>query len=158
MSRRHDLRRIKAHWSYTAVELAETLRVCLSTIRVWTREGLRPIEGTWPYLFAAADIVAFLKSREQPRQPLKPGEIFSVAVRGPRVPADGVVDLVSRSATSADIVGRCPDTGRRIHRRVCLSRLAEALGTLKVRWEDATVPIGSDRIAPRIAQIEGPVS
>lgn len=151
MSRRHDLRRIKAHWAYTAIELAETLRVGISTIRVWTHDGLRPIEGTWPYLFAAAEIVAFLKSREKPRQPLKPGEIYSVAVRGPRAPVGGIVDLVPRSATSADIVGRCPDSGRLIHRRVRLSELGAALGSLKVRSEDGTVPISNSGDAPRTA-------
>lgn len=154
MSRRHNVRRIKSHRNHTAVELAETLNVSIGTIRAWTRQGLRPIEGTWPYLFAAADIVAFLKSRETPRQPLGPGEIYCVAVRGPRVPAGGVVDLVPRSATSSDIVGTCPDTGRRIHRRVRLSQLAEVLGTLKVRCEDDGVPIGSDRVAPRIAPLK----
>jgi hypothetical protein len=154
MSRRHNVRRIKSHRNYTAVELADMLRITVSTVRVWTRQGLRPIEGTWPYLYAAADVVTFLKSREKPRQPLKPGEIYSVAVRGPRVPAGGVVDLIPRSATSSDIVGTCPDTGRRIHRRVRLASLDEVLGTLKVRCEDDAVPIGSDRVAPRIALLK----
>jgi hypothetical protein len=158
MSRRHNLRRIKQHRNYTAAELAETLRVCISTVRVWTGDGLRPIPGTWPYLFAPAAIVAFLKQREQPRQPLAPGEIYSVAVRGPRVPVDGIVDLIPRSATSADIAGTCPDTGRRIHRRVCLSNLAEVLGTLKVRCEDGGVPIGSSRDASRTEQLKGDAS
>lgn len=143
MSRRHDLRLIKAHWSYTAPELAATLNVCIGTVRTWTRAGLRPQPGTWPYVYAAADIVAFLKKRQKPRQPLGPGEIYSVAVRAPRVPVGGVVDLVRRSATSADLIGTCPDTGRRIHRRVRLSRLAEALGTLKVRYEDGSAPNGN---------------
>jgi hypothetical protein len=143
MSRRHDLRVIKAHWCYTAAELAQALKVCISTVRHWTRAGLRPLPDTWPYLYPAADIVAFLKSREQPRQPLGPGEIFSVAVRAPRFPAGGVVDLVRRSPTSADLIGTCPDTGRRIHRRVRLSRLAEAVGTLKVRCEDGSAPNGN---------------
>lgn len=143
MSRRYDLRLIKQHWPYSATELAEALNVCISTVRVWTRAGLRPVPGIWPYVYPAADIVSFLKAREHPRQPLGPGEIYSVAVRGPRVPVGGVVDLVPRSETSADIVGTCPDTGRRIHRRVRLSKLAEALGTLKVRCEDASAPNGN---------------
>ena len=143
MSRRHDLRRIKAHWSYTAQELAETLKVCISTVRHWTRAGLRPLPKTWPYLYAAADIVAFLRAREQPRQPCGPGELYSVAVRGPRVPVGGVVDLVPRSATSADIIGICPDSGCRMHLRVRLSNLSTALGTLKVRCEDDSTPNGN---------------
>lgn len=158
MSRRHDLRRIKQHRSYTALELCDTLRINIGTVRTWTRDGLRPLPGTWPYLFAAADIVAFLEARIQPRQPLEPGEIHSIACRSNVVPADGIVDLVRRSATSGDLIGGCPRTGKRIFRRVRLSSLEEALGDLKVRCEDETIPIPEARRAPRTEQFEGAMS
>jgi hypothetical protein len=136
VSRRHDLRRIKAHLSYTSFELADTLDVGISTIRVWTREGLRPIPGIWPYLFAAADIRAFLERRMKPRRTLAPGEMLCVACKQHRRPTDGVVDLLVRSATSGDLVGSCPVCNRRMHRRAKLAGLADALGTLKLRYEN----------------------
>jgi hypothetical protein len=154
VSRRHNLRLIKRHWSYTAAELAATLNVTITTVRIWTGAGLRPIPGTRPYLYTAADIVTFLKNREQPRQPLGPGEIYSVAARAPRVPAGGVVEIVPRSPTSADLVGICPDTGRRIYRRIRLAMLAEVLGPLKVRFGDDKAPISSSRVSPRVERSE----
>lgn len=143
MSRRHNLQLIKGHRNYTAVELSQTLNVSMTTVRVWKREGLHPIPGMWPHHFAAADIIEFLKRRQKPKQPLGPGEIYSVAARKPQVPVDGIVDLLPVSATSAEIVGICPVSGRRIHRRVRLSRLAEALGNLTVRCGDGSAPNGN---------------
>lgn len=141
MSRRHDLRRIKAHLSYTSLELADALDVGIGTIRVWTREGLKPIPGIWPYLFAAADIRAFLERRMKPRRALAPGEMLCVACKEHRQPAGGVVDLLVRCATSGDLVGACPVCDRRMHRRARLVGLVDALGTLKLRYEDGSVPI-----------------
>lgn len=134
MSRRHDLRRIKAHLSYTSFELAAALHVNIGTIRVWTREGLKPIPGIWPYLFAPADIRAFLERRMKPRRRLAAGELLCVACKEHRKPAEGMVDLMRTSATSADLVGTCPVCGRRMHRRAKLATLEDALGTLNLRY------------------------
>lgn len=158
MWRRYDLRRIKSHWSYTTGELCDTLRISTGTVRAWTRQGLRPIPGTRPYLFAAADIVQFLRRRNRPRQPLKPGEIYSVACRMPVTPAGGIVDVMRRSETSADLIGVCPNSGRRIYRRIRLSELEEKLGSLKVGYQDVSAPIGTNRTTPRSASLEGAVA
>lgn len=155
MSRRHDLRRIRAHWNYTCQELAETLDVTLSTISVWTREGLRPVEGSWPYIFAHDDIIRFLEQRNKPRCPLAPGEMLCVACKKHRIPEGSSVTLLPRSPTSLDLVGGCPVCSRRMHRRASLSSLAEALGSLTVRYEDESVPIGKGSAHPRTASIEG---
>jgi hypothetical protein len=155
MSRRHDLRRIRAHWNYTARELAEALDVTLSTIRVWTREGLQPIEGSWPYIFGHDDIIRFLERRNKPRCPLAPGELLCVACKKHRVPAGNSVALLPRSPTSSDLIGACPVCSRRMHRRVCLASLAKALGSLTVRYEDGNVPIGKGGRPPRTAPNRG---
>lgn len=155
MSRRHDLRRIKAHLSYTAFELADALDVNISTIRAWTREGLKPIPGIWPYLFAPADIRAFLERRMKPRRRLAAGELLCVVCKEHRRPAEGTVDLMRRSATSADLVGVCPVCGTRMNRRANLAELAEALGNLKLRYQDGSVPISINGAAPRIGLLAG---
>jgi hypothetical protein len=155
MSRRHDLRRIKAHLSYTSFELADALHVNIGTIRVWTREGLKPIPGIWPYLFAPADIRAFLERRMKPRRRLAAGELLCVACKEHRRPAEGMVDLMRRSATSADLVGNCPVCGRRMHRRARLAALEDALGTLKLRYQDGSVPIRINGAAPRTGLLAG---
>ena len=46
MTRRHDVRKAKRLRTSTAFELAEVFRV--TTIRLWTKSGLKPIDGTRP--------------------------------------------------------------------------------------------------------------
>lgn len=145
MSRRHNLRLIKAHLNYTAVELADTLAVNVTTVRVWTQQGLRPIAGTRPYLFAPVEVCAFLKARMKPKRRLAPGDLLCVACKEHRRPAGDVVDLIRRSETSVDLVGDCPVCRRRMHRRAALSKLGDALGTVTVRYEDASLPYWEKR-------------
>ena len=149
MSRRHNVRRIKAHWTYTAVELADTLHVNITTVRHWKREGLLPIPATWPHLFAASEIVAFLNRKNKPRHPLSPGEIYCVACKKVRRPAGDVVRITPRSETHGAMVGRCPTCGREIFRCVRLAEIEEKSGFLKVRYENGQAPICSDRDPPR---------
>lgn len=155
MARRHDLRRIKAHLSYTSFELADALNVNISTIRAWTREGLKPIPGIWPFLFAPMEIRAFLQRRMKPRRKLAAGELLCVVCKEHRTPGEGIVDLVRRSATSADLVGVCPVCDTRMHRRVSLAALADALGNLKLRYQDGSVPIRINGAAPCTALLAG---
>lgn len=152
MSRRHNLLRIKRHLSYTAKELADTLSINITTVWRWKREGLVPIEGTWPFLFAPAEILRFLKLKNKPRRSLAPGQFLCVACKEHRIPCHDLVVVLPRSATSVDLVGTCPQCGRRMHRRVALCRFSEALGSLTVRYEDGGAPIISDSEAARTAR------
>ncbi|HYD12859.1 MAG TPA: hypothetical protein VEC11_08425 [Allosphingosinicella sp.] len=140
MSRRHDVRRIKAHFTYSADELARTLDVNVRTVRKWKAEGLRPIEGLYPQVFAPQEIVRFIQARQQPRQPLAPGEIYCVACKRAQRPAGDVVNVVPRWSTNVDLVGVCPSCARHIYRRVSLGKLECDRGTLGVRYEDGTAP------------------
>ena len=155
MARRYDLRLIKLHRSYTVAELCSTLSVCDGTVRNWTGKGLRPILGTWPFLFAASDIVSFLKARQPQPQPLEPGQIFCVACKAARVPSGSVVTLKPRTGTSSNMVGTCPVCGTQIFRGVRHDRLAADSGTLFLQYEDDKAPIGSEPNAPRIEESQG---
>lgn len=117
MSRRHDIRRIKSHLTYTASEIAITLDVNIRTVRKWTKDGLNPLSRERPFVFAPDDIRAFLRSIEKDRQPCAENEIFCVACKVPRVPVEGSVRTVSRNELDSDRVGECPKCGRKIYRR-----------------------------------------
>lgn len=151
MSRRHNARLIKSHLTYTAAELAELLRVTVITVYHWKKEGLTPIDGKRPFLFAAAEIVAFLARKNAPRQPLQLGEIFCVACRRPCGPAGGRARVVPMGATSVELIGHCPDKGHECRRRVRIADLPEHAASLELSCEDATVPLGGTSDSPRIA-------
>lgn len=148
MSRRHDLRNIKDHLTYTASELATTLNVARSTVSHWTTDGLKPIERKRPYLYAAYDIKAYIESIAKPRQPLELGEIFCVACKVGRLPKENGAIYRPRSVNSGDLIGVCPVCNRDMFRR---TKLADIIGRkfaqLDVRFEDATAPILRDRAA-----------
>lgn len=145
------MRRIKAHRSYTAAELAEVCRVTIFTVYRWVGQGLAPIRGIRPYLFVATTIVEFLKRKNKPRQPCAPGEVFCVGCKLPVRPVGDVADVLHRSPTSADVVGRCPRCGRLNHQRVRYVVLAMKFGGLELRYEDGTTTVGRRRDAARTA-------
>jgi hypothetical protein len=155
MSRRHDIRRVKLHLCYSAQELAELFRINIHTVRRWTRDGLQPIDRSYPYLYAGAVVAEFVRRRNKPRQPTGPGQIYCVACKSAITPAGGVVDLVPRSFTTADFVGTCPRCGRRAYQRVRLSEVDAKAGRLRVRYEDGEVPISSNGECPHTAPSDG---
>jgi hypothetical protein len=158
MARRHDLRRIKSHLNYTADELAHTLRVNVTTVRVWTAAGLRPLPGTRPYLFAATEIREFLQRRMKPRRKLAPGHLLCVACKEHRTPLGDLVDLTPRGSTAVDLIGECPVCRRTMYRRARRDALHHVVGALKVRYEDAPVPFGERGEPARVPLLEGAAS
>ena len=91
-ARRINPNLVKMHFSYTATELAERLRVHKNTVRNWQREGLEPIDDTRPLLFQGGTVRAFLKQRRASRKRTCPdGTIFCVSCREPRRPAMAMV-------------------------------------------------------------------
>lgn len=149
MTRRYDPRRALPHLSYTREQLAETFDVALTTIWLWMKKGLRPIDGRRPYLFAGGDVRKFLQGHNKPRQPTGPGEIFCVACKRATQPAGGVADFVPLSPTNGNIVGRCPKCSRRIFQRIRKDEIARRFRNLTVRYEDAAVPVNTDSEPPR---------
>lgn len=155
MTRRHDVRRLKAHRTYTAAELAHVMKVNITTISRWRRDGLAAIDDRVPYLYAGATAAEFLRKRNKPRQPLQPGEIYCVTCKRPCAPLGGAVDLVPRTSTSGDFTGTCPRCSRTVLLRVRVADIEARRGTLTVRYEDETVPISSNGTAPHTAQQTG---
>lgn len=154
MTRRHDVRRVKRHLNYTACELAQLLRVTLTTISHWRREGLTSIDLHRPYLYNGVTVAEFLARRNKPRQPMGSGEIYCVACKRACTPAGGVADIVARGLTTVDLVGTCPGCGRSVFRRVRGSELVQKAGHLRLRYEDDAALLPACGDAPQNSSLE----
>lgn len=158
MSRRHDIRRVRSHRSYSTAELMRCLRVTAGTVSRWRGQGLTEIAGIYPYVYEGEHLRGFLKLKNKPRIPTGPGELFCIACKLVRRPAGGGVSLEPRTSTSADLVGRCPHCRRTMYQRVRVTDLAHKLGDLVLRHEGETTPIAGDQPAPHTAGVEGEVT
>jgi len=130
MSRLYNLRRIRTNISYSFAEIARLHKVSPTTVWKWTKQGLETIDDHVPKLVHGSVLKAFLAGRKKPRQPLLVGQIYCVACRLPREPAGQVAAFQPRALTNGDLIGRCPDCGRLMHRRVRTDQLAAVLGAL----------------------------
>jgi hypothetical protein len=139
MTRRHNPRLLQSYRLYTIPKLAELLRVGKNTISRWISLGLAPIEWRRPYLFKGWVVAEFLTALNQPR------------CRGPRRPKGGCVSLDPKTPTSANFVGKCPDCGRPINRRVRYVDIPQKLGDLTIRYEDEKAPVSGSADRPRVA-------
>ena len=94
-ARRSNHRRVKMHRSYSVQELAACCGVHKNTVRNWQRQGLEPIDGNRPVLFQGTSVRAFLSSRNASRKsPCPPGTFYCFRCRGPRPPAQAMVDYL----------------------------------------------------------------
>ena len=154
MSRRHDPRRAKAHRTYDFAEIAELFDVTVATARKWRKEGLQPIDDRRPYLFSGCELAEFLTSKNQPRQPLNPGEIYCVGCKCAVEPAGNEAFVRAMTPTSVQLIARCP-IGHEVQVRVRIEDLREKAGTLNLRYEDGGAPLGESGHGPRIDSSEG---
>ena len=149
MSRRYDLRRLHAHRTYQAKELAQVLRVNIGTIRRWRKLGLQPIDGGVPHLFLGEHVRLFLGARVKPRQPCGPGRLYCTPCREPREPLGGLFRIVPRSATAVDLSAPCAACQHQMFQRVRIADIASKLGSAAIAREDETIPISGSGGSPQ---------
>lgn len=136
MSRCHNLKRIRAVHSYTAPELAKTLKVNVLTIRRWCQEGLSPIDRKRPFLFFGEHVIAFLEARRPPRRHLAPGQLLCVRCNAFRSPVGNIIELVERGPTTVDFKGDCEVCGKPMFRRVRKAEIKAKLGPCSIACRD----------------------
>ena len=154
MSRRYNPRWVKGHETYTAPELARAGRVTVPTVRLWKKQGLKPIDERRPHLFLGQTVRDFWRSREAPRVRLEPGEFYCVACKAKRLPNDLLVATEPYSATSINFIGTCPVCGRGMRRGVCTSEIAEKLGPCRIAHEDDSSTMVRSGDAPQLLLFE----
>lgn len=141
-ARRAYPQQVKLHRSYSVPELAKRLGVHKNTVRLWQRDGLKPIDTTLPALFQGATVRTFLAKRNASRKmPCEPGTLFCFRCRTPRQPALGMVDYSALTATSGNLRALCEVCGGVMHQRIRRADLAAKLPGLPVQIREAPTRI-----------------
>ena len=143
MGKRHPNPRIvKIHRNYNVEEIAILLGVHKNTVREWIKRGLPTIDDRRPMLILGRDLFVFLQAkRVKNKQPCKPGEMYCLRCRAPKVPADNMVDYETKTETLGNLFAICPDCGTGMNRRVSLAKLEQMRGQM-----DITFPQGVQRL------------
>ena len=132
-SRLPNPRKAKIHRSYTVEEVAQLYGVHRNTVRAWLKQGLPTCDDKRPLLILGRDLAEFLTAkRTKNKQPCKPGEIYCVGCKLPRVPVMQMADFQPLTPTTGNLIGICPDCERLMYRRVSTARLDVASGNLDV--------------------------
>lgn len=145
-ARRIDPRAVKLNRSYDVGELAALLRVHKNTVRLWQREGLKPLDGR-PILFHGSIVREFLAKRNASRKaPCPPGTIYCFRCRAPRRPAGDMVDFIPMNAAGGNIRAICSTCETIMHRRAAATALATIMPGCDVQFEEAPARLkGSPR-------------
>jgi excisionase family DNA binding protein len=149
MTRRHDFRRIKIHWTYSIPEAAKLLGVHKHTVSRWIAGGLPLIERKRPFLVQGNDLRAFLKARQPRKQPCRAGEIYCVRCRAPKRPAGDMVDCDHKTPTTVLLTGICPTCESLIHRVANVAALASICDGLLVTHKPRQQRIADSPVASR---------
>jgi hypothetical protein len=133
-----------------AEQLSAALKVHKNTLRRWAKAGLRPIDDRRPTMFRGIDAADFLRHRrEAAKQPCRPGEIYCLKCRTPKVPAGLVADLNIKSTAIGCLEAICPTCGRMLYRRVNPARIDAIRGNLEIAVRQAEARI-ADRDEPTL--------
>jgi hypothetical protein len=95
MGARHPNHRlVKLYRTYSVEELATLFKVHPNTVRAWRQAGLTTIDEVKPMLFLGAHVAIFLRQRKlSGKRPCKPGQIYCLPCRAPKIPALGIADF-----------------------------------------------------------------
>ena len=150
MARRHNVRRVKIHRTYSVSEVAKLLDVHKLTVSRWIERGLPLIEQKRPFLIHGSDLRDFLTAQQPRKQPCRAGEIYCVRCRAPKRPACDMADYVPRTATTGLLQGICPTCESLIHVVATVATLASRCGDLNVtrqppqeRLTDSSAPFSN---------------
>ncbi len=113
-----------------------------NTVRDWLGAGLEAIDERRPILILGRKLSAFLHARREQRDnAARPGQLYCVRCRAPKVAAARMADYLPITSSSGNLRGTCSDCGTRMYRRVSLQKLAAVAGDLQVQ-----LPQGQQRI------------
>ncbi len=137
MSKRHPNHlHVKTLRTYSVEEVADLYGVHKNTVLNWKKSGLAPIDNKKPMLFRGDTLAAFLKAKRiKNKKPCKPGEIYCVRCRAPKVPAGDMAEYQPVTATVGNLLAICPDCELMMNRRISFSKLE-----LFRRQMDITLP------------------
>jgi hypothetical protein len=107
---RPNHRRVKINRNYTVEEVARLFDIPKNTVRAWLKDGLPTIDGKRPTLILGRDLARYLQARRNKnKRPWKPGEIYCVRCRAPKLPDGNMADYEPITASLGNLIGICPD-------------------------------------------------
>jgi Zn finger protein HypA/HybF involved in hydrogenase expression len=131
-------RRVKIHRSYSVEEIARLLGAHKHTVRAWVKAGLPTCDNRRPTLICGPDLISFLQARlTKNKRPLKPGEIYCVCCRAPKVPWAEMADYQPVTEKLGNLTAICPDCESIMNRRVSLANLEQVRGKLDITFPQA---------------------
>jgi hypothetical protein len=140
--RRINPRLAKLHRNYLVEEVARLFGIHRNTVRNWMQAGLQTIDGNRPAVILGSELRRFLTERRTKRKcPTPPGMIFCLRCRGPRCPAGNMVGYLPRTATSGDLLGKCPDCDTMLYRRVSQATQQAVCAGLDVKIKEGDLRI-----------------
>lgn len=140
---RANPRLAKMHRNYTVEEIATLYGVHRNTVRQWIKAGLPVVDHRRPVLVLGAALADFLRKRRTVnKRPCRPGEIYCVRCREPRVPAGGDVHYHAITPTQGSLVGICPACAAGLYRSVSVANLGRFEGLLRITLPPAGEHIG----------------
>ena len=144
MKRRHpNYGLVKIHRNYTVEEIAKLFDIHKNTVRQWIKEGLETINDKRPMLILGHVLIAFLQARRlKNKQTCKPGELYCVRCRAPRLPAGNMADYIPVTEKFGNLVAICPDCNSLMNRRVSMARIGEFTGKVDISFSEAFRHIG----------------
>jgi hypothetical protein len=141
MGKRHPNHRfVKIHRNYTVEEIANLFNLHKNTVRLWIKNGLSTIDDKRPMLILGNDLIAFLKvRRSKNKQKCKPGELYCVRCRAPKVPAGDMAEYCPITDKLGNLIAICPDCDAIMNRRVSLSKINQIQGKMDISFPEAVL-------------------
>ncbi len=130
---------IKLRHTYLLEEIALKQKVHIRTVRAWIKEGLKIVEGLYPYLVLGYDLKNFLKAKRTRRKcKLNHDEFWCVKCRTARKSLENKVEIKYSGMTIGNnlkefvIQGKCEICGTKLNRFSNESKLFEVKNSFNI--------------------------
>jgi hypothetical protein len=139
MRKRHPNHRlVKINRSYTIEEIAILFNAHKNTVRRWVKEGLAATDDKRPMLILGHTLMVFLQARRTKNKRIcKPGEIYCVRCRAPRLPAGSMAEYRPVTEKFGNLTAICPDCHSIMNRRVSLAKIDQICSGMDITYSDA---------------------
>ncbi len=139
MAKHHPNHRlVKIHRNYTVEEAADLFGIHKNTVRVWVKAELPVVADKRPMLILGRDLAAFLQVRRtRNKQTCRPGEIYCVRCRVPKLPAGDMAEYQPITEKCGNLTAICPDCESMMNRRVIMAKLEQVRGNLDITFPQA---------------------
>jgi len=129
---------VKTHRNYTVEEAATLLDKHKNTVHNWIKDGLTTIDDKRPTLIHGRDLQAFIQIRRtKNKQTCKPGELYCMRCRIPKLPAGDMAEYTPVSEKVGNLIAICPDCHSIMNQRVSLARIEKISRNIDISFPKA---------------------